>query len=268
MLNIYDTLDYRFFLKNWLKTQKNEGHGLKTKLAQKAGISSTMFSLILSGEKELTLDQAIELIEHLGLSAHEEDYFLEMIEYSRASNYKLKNRLKNNLDNKKREALKLSQRVQEMNELNEAEQSIYYSSWIYSAIRNLVAIEKFSTTQDISEHLQLPIDVVAKAVDFLLTHGLCKIQNHRLTPGMKITFVGAESPYVNTHHQNWRQKAQEKMQHRNKEDYFLTGPISLSEQDAKKIREMFPKLIEEIMKIVTPSRSEKTYCLNIDWFSW
>lgn len=268
MLNIYNYLDYRKFLIDWLKQQQSGGHGMKTKLAQQAGISSSMFSQVLMGNKELTLDQAAELLEMLALVTHEEDYFLQLVELSRVSNHKLKTRILNQLAEKKSKAQKLSERIQKAKELSDLEKGIYYSSWIYGAVRNLSAIDEFGTSQTIAERLQLPVALVSKVVEFLIENNLCVPENARISPGVQNTYLRPESPLVNKHHQNWRVRGFDRMELKRTTDFFLTAPVTLALEDISKVRDLLPKFVEEITKIVGPSKSEKGYCLNLDWFEF
>lgn len=268
MLNIYNYLDYRMFLLDWLKQQQSGGHGLKTKLAKQAGISSSMFSQVLMGNKELTLDQAVELLEMLALVTHEEDYFLQLVELSRVSNHKLKNRILKQLSEKKTKAQKLSERIQNAKELSDLEKGIYYSSWIYGAVRNLSAIDEFGSSQAIAERLQLPVGLVSKVVEFLIENNLCIQDKGRISPGVQNTYLRPESPLVNKHHQNWRVKGFDRMELKRTTDFFFTGPVTLAVEDVSKVRDLLPKFIEEITKIVGPSKSEKGYCLNLDWYEW
>lgn len=51
-------------------------------------------------------------------------------------------------------------------------------------------------------------------------------------------------------------------------DLFYTCPMSLSKTDAELIRQKLLATIEEAVKILGPSPSETTQCLNIDWFEF
>lgn len=266
MFNIYNYLDYRDFLKVWLKNQPGQGHGFKTQLARHAGVSSSMFSQVLLGTKELTLDQAADLLESLGLSTHEEDYFLQLVELARASNHKLKARIQKQLSERKQKAQKISERIQQAKELSDLEKGIYYSSWIYSAVRNLTAIEAFGSTQSLAERLNLPVGLVSKVVEFLVENNLCIQNQGRLSPGVQNTYMSPDSPLVNKHHQNWRVRSMDRMELKRNSDFFFSGTVTLSQEDISKVRDLLPKFLEEIMKIIGPSKSEKAYCLNLDWF--
>jgi hypothetical protein len=51
-------------------------------------------------------------------------------------------------------------------------------------------------------------------------------------------------------------------------DPFITAPVSLSVEDASKVKALLLTAFEGSMKIVKPSPSEKVFCLNLDWFEW
>jgi hypothetical protein len=49
------------------------------------------------------------------------------------------------------------------------------------------------------------------------------------------------------------------------EDFALTSPMTLSREDALKVRELMMKSVEKILAINKPSSSEELRILNIDW---
>ena len=261
MQSIYDFTDYRGYLEVWLE------RGFKSKMAQAIGVSSTLISLILKGEKQLSMDQALEVTEFLHLNEKETDYFLLMVEFGRAGTHKLQQRLLKNLKQAQASARKVSHRVRKDVALSDEVKAIFYSDWIYSGIRNLSAVPGYDNVPALASRLSLPPARVAKAVDFLLENGLCRLQDGRITYGPAHTHLDADSPFVQRHHQNWRIKGFQNMDHAHSEQQlFFTCPLSCSKEVVGKIRGLLPNLIEEVMKLAAPSPSEETYCLNIDWF--
>jgi uncharacterized protein (TIGR02147 family) len=266
MKSVFQYKDYRAFLNAWIEAQP--GRGTKIRLSEAMGISPSMMSLVLKGDKTLSPEQATELIEYLSLNDLEGDYFLVMLEIDRAGSHKLKQRL-----NKKKETLlkasnEISSRIQKDRELTEDQKSIYYSSWLYTGLRNLSACSNTQTLRKISEHLAIPVEVLQPIVDFLIENDLCKLEKGELTYNAKSIHLGSASPYVNQHHKNWRNKAFEKMDLRKEQDLFFTGPMSLSKEACEEIRKLLPTFIQQVMKVAGPSDSEVVSCLNIDWFEW
>jgi hypothetical protein len=68
MTSVFDFQNYRIFLNTWIKSQGSKAHGLKSKLASASQVSSTLMSLVLKGEKSLSLEQAILLTEFLAMN--------------------------------------------------------------------------------------------------------------------------------------------------------------------------------------------------------
>lgn len=266
LTSIYEYTDYRVFLETWLS--KQSGKGLRGKLAKAMGVSSSMLSLILNGSKNLSLEQANECLDFLGLNDREADYFFLLVELGRAGSHKLKLRLKTKISEQQSEAKKISKRLKKDLELNDEQKAIYYSSWVYTGIRNLSALESFHDAHSIASRLQIPLSVVNQTLDFLINHGLCKIQDGKLTYGPAYTHVGNDSPFVVKHHQNWRIRGFQFMEQNLAENLYYTCPMSLSKDTAEELRKHFVDVIQDVWKRVGPSKSEEVYCLNLDWFKF
>lgn len=269
MSPIYEFSDYRAFLKAWIESQARNGRGMKLQLAKAAGVSSSLISLILSGQKHLSLEQASQICDHLGLNDRESDYFLLLVELGKAGTQSLKTRLKRRLHDQQQQAKKIANRVKKDVELTPEIRAIYYSSWIFTGIRNLTAVNGYQDIQSIAQKLNLPIALVSRIIEFLLEYGLCKrTPNGELTFGPAHTHLESDSPLVVRHHQNWRVRAFTYMDVTNESNLFYTCPMSLSAEAAEQIRRLLPSFIEQVLKIAGPSPSEKVYCWNMDWFEY
>jgi uncharacterized protein (TIGR02147 family) len=255
---IFDFLSYRQYLEAWITAHGPRGYGLKGKISQALGVSSSLFSQILKEEKSLTPDQACDLGEYLHL----------LVEHSRAGTKKYQDKLLRKIQNLQEQSKKIGRRVPRSKELSEEQKAIYYSSWLYTGIRNMVAIPKFDNVQGIAERFDLDVHVVQKMILFLVDNGLCVSEAGKISYGPASTHVDKESPFVNQHHHNWRLQALRKMESRRPRDVFFTSPMSLSIEAAAIIQKMIPQFIQEVMKISGPSNSETVSCLNIDWFEY
>jgi hypothetical protein len=94
-MNVFESEDYRTFLKTYLQVEEGQLAGARKRLLQATGISSSLLTQIFSETKQLSAEQGYEVSIHLGLTDVETDYFLLLIEIGRAGTEKLKNRLKN-----------------------------------------------------------------------------------------------------------------------------------------------------------------------------
>lgn len=268
MVSIYEFNSYREYLAKWIESQPNGGRGLKGHFAKVLGVSSTLVSFILSGRKPLALEQASELADFIGLSETETDYFFLLVEKERAGNFRLREKLEKRIRHAQDQARKIAKRVRKDAELSDELKAIYYSSWVFTGVRNLVATDTFRDAAEIARRLNLPLATVTKALRFLLENKLCLEERGQIQVGPTYTHVDADSPYVNKHSQNWRLRGFTIMDQRNDSDIFYTCPMSLSQKDAEVIRAMLLKYIQEILAVMRPSPSETIRCLNIDWFEY
>lgn len=268
MLTIFDFTNYREYLSAWISSKREHSYGLKGRLAQSLGISSSLLSQIFKGEKSLTPDQASDLCDYLGLSELEADYLHLLLEKDRAGNPRYRDKLERKLRVLQQQSQKIGKRVPRTKELTDEQKAIYYSSWLYTGIRNLTAVPGYQQAEAIAEHLRCEPQVVTKILRFLLENGLCVEVDGKLSYGPASTHVDKESPFVNKHHQNWRFQAINHMELKRDEDVFFSSPMSLSIAASEEVRRLIPTFIQSVMKITGPSPSETACCLNLDWFKY
>ncbi|MAV92469.1 MAG: hypothetical protein CL676_13705 [Bdellovibrionaceae bacterium] len=269
MPSLFDYDDYRKYLRAVIQDKGAQAYGLKGKWALALNVSSSLMSQILSGKKGLTPDQASDLTDHLGFSELESDYFHLLVEWDRAATQRYQQKLKQKILNRREDAKKIRDRVPEYKELSDAKKAIYYSSWLYTGIRNLTALNDVRNIEDISLRLNVDREIAARVVHFLLESGLClERADGTLTYGPSQTHVENNSPFVNKHHQNWRFRGIQQMEMKRSKDLFFTSPMSLSEEAYDLIRKLLPEVVQKVFKISGPSESETTACLNIDFFNY
>ncbi len=268
MLSLFDFTQYRPYLAAWIESLGTRSYGVKGRMAAALNISSSLVSQILKGEKNLTPEQTSDLCDFLGLNEIESDYLHLLVEYDKAGTPRYREKLKRKINLTQEQSRKIGKRVHREKELTDEQKAIFYSSWIYAAIHNLSAIPGYDHVDAITDYFQLEPQVVNRAIQFLLENGLCIEQKGKITYGPKSTHVDKDSPFVNKHHQNWRIKGLQQMDVKHDKDIFFTSPMSLSEEAAIQIQKMLPDFIQAVMKIVGPSDSEVTACLNIDWYRY
>jgi uncharacterized protein (TIGR02147 family) len=268
MRSVFEFLNYREYLHFWIDSQGAKAHGARGRMAKALAVSSTLISLILKGEKSLTPDQASDLTDHLVLTDLEAEYFQVLVDLDRAASVRYREKLEKRRARLEQQSRKIANRIPTFKELSDEQKAIFYSSWIFSGIRNLTATSAGSDVRALSERLGLEIQVVIRAVQFLLQHGLCREENGRLTYGPAALHVSKESPFVNKHHQNWRLQAIHNMEKQKAGDLFFTSPMSLSHAAAEEVGKLLPTMIQNVLKITGPSDSERVACLNIDWFQY
>lgn len=265
---IYDFTDYKEFFNDWVAKQPKKGHGEYRRVAEALRVSTTMVSQVFKGEKHLSLEMACELCEYLNLTEEETEYFLLLVDFSRAGTFKLKQKMQKQMQKRQEKARQLENRIKKDFQLSDEAKAVFYSSWIYSGVRLLTAVEGYQDTASISQRLNLPKNQVQKVIEFLLDHQLCEMQKDKLIATNVATHIGSSDLLVSKHHQNWRLQGLQKMVTKQENDLFFTFPCALSQKDSEKVRALLLEWITELRKIVAPSESESVRCLNIDWFEY
>jgi uncharacterized protein (TIGR02147 family) len=267
-MSIYQFEDYKDFFNHWVSSLPKQGHGEYRRVALALNVSTTMVSQVFKGDKELSLELACDLCEYLNMTEDEVDYFLLMVEHRRAGSVKLQKRLIKQIKDRKEKAQKLENRLKKEVELTEEVRAIFYSSWLYSGVRMLASCNDFDDSATIAQRLNLPRNQVQKVIDFLLLHGLLTQKKGELQLGPTRIYLGSSNILVSKQHQNWRLQAFNKMVANEDKNLFYTCPMSLSEEMADKLRQEISGLIDKTLKLVGPSESQTTRCLNIDWFEF
>jgi uncharacterized protein (TIGR02147 family) len=267
MPNLYDYKEYKVLLRDKL-TALDGKRGQYHRLAKAINASTTMISQILNGTKDASLEMASDLADYVGLTEQESEYLFLLVLHAKATHWKLKKRHEAQIERMREAARQLENRLPNQQAMTEGDRATFYSSWIYSGVRNLVATDRFQTVEAIAEYLRLKPAEVKKVIDFLLGKNLLKSNQKRWVPGPSRTHLGADSPFVIRHHQNWRLLGFQKMEMKNKDNLFYTAAMSISENLADELRQELPNWIEQLNRRIAPSRSEVVRCLNLDWFEY
>jgi hypothetical protein len=152
-------------------------------------------------------------------------------------------------------------------ELSEVERSIFYSSWLYSAVRLFTSVsEEGKTVDEITAKFLQPRQRIVSILGFLVSAGLVVQEKDRYRIGPLRTFVEQGSPHLARHHANWRSKAIQKSDHVSEKELMFTSPVSLSRADFEKIREQIAELLKSVSTTVKASPAEDIACLNVDFF--
>ena len=248
--------------------QANRGHGEYRRLALSLRVSTTLISQVFNGQKDLSLELACELADYLHLNENESEYLLLLVEYSKAGSEKLKSRFLKQIKNKQNEAKKLATRLKQDYTLDEASKVVYFSSWVYPAIRILCDLPEYNSAIEIAERLQLPRNHVQKCLDFLIQNDIVTENGKTLGIGPAHIYMPPTDPLSPRDHANWRSLSYQKMQIYNEDQFFYSGQYALSKEVLREIRTLLPDFIENILKKVKPSASETTCCVNLDFFEF
>jgi uncharacterized protein (TIGR02147 family) len=264
---IFNFKDYRVFLRHYIDSQPNKGRGQISKLAAALEVSPTLISQILMGSKEMTLEQSIQVVEFLGLTAFETDYFMSLVNHSRAGNDSLKKYWQKKITLLLDDHNKVIRRVQPKKHLTENDRSIFYSSPLYTAIRLFASTgESGRSLDEICERFELSRQKTVEILQFLVEANLVNQEASLYKMGAQSTHLEFGSPHLLKHHTNWRLRSIQTHEVLSPEELMYTAPVSISREDFKLLREELLKFIQAFLKKVHASPAEEVACLNIDWF--
>lgn len=266
ILDLFEFSEYREYLSAWLDSARSEGRSSLSKVAQAIGVHTSFLSHVLAGSKNLSFEQATEICEVLNHTPIEREYFFALLQIERAGTQKLKKYWLDKKSEIEAERTKVKSRVGKHTELSPEDKAIFYSSWIYLAIFVATAIDDGQTLDQIAKLFEITRSKAEEVLNFLVTTGICELQGSKYKMGKSVVFISNESPLVVKHHTNWRMKAIQKMDTRDKAELFYSSPMSVSRTDFLKIRELLVKAVEDSLTICRDSPAEEVICLNIDYF--
>jgi uncharacterized protein (TIGR02147 family) len=264
-MSIFEFENYKLFVRQKIKTFPRRGRGQLLRIAGLLNIHTSMVTHIFKGDSNLSVEQALKLAEYFALNSLETEYFITLVHLARATNKQSRDYFDRQLDTLRSRALNLSERLQAAKNLDEKDQAIFYSAWYFSAIHLLCAIREFKSPNALAEAMDLPLPMVGRAVDFLLTRGLLVEEKGVYKIGQTRTYVSRDSHFVNKHHLNWRLKSVAQLDYVPDDELVFTHAIAVSERDFSRIREEIVRFLEIYKTISEPSPSEKICFLNIDW---
>ncbi len=264
-MNVFEYDNYKACINDWIFAQPNKGHGQLRKISQHLNVNSVVMSQIFRGDRDLNLEQALEVCQFVGFTELERDYFLLLVQKERAGTDKLKKVIEKQLATLAASAQSLKNRIKHQ-KFTEENKAVFYSHWYYSAIRLGSSIPDLGSVSALANYLDLDRALVSRVIDFLLKNKLIVESKNGFDMGPSVTHAGRDSPFVNRHHTNWRLQALKTMDSADENNLFYTGPMVLSDSLAKEIRKTLIDLIDKMTKKVGPSSSESLRCLNIDWF--
>lgn len=266
-MTIFDYEDYKKWVRGRLASLPKSGRGQLKRIADHLGASPTIVTQVFNGDRELTPEQALLLADYFTLNKNESRYLILLVNYARASSHRYKLNLKEEIEETRIKAREISHRVRQNFALTQEAKSVLYSNWYYLAIWSLSAIPGFDHLEIIATHLKLNKRNAREALDYLVKYALVLEDDQgRLKIGPTLLHLESSSPQIPRHHQNWRLQAFNRYENPSAENVSYTAPVTLSAEDARRVRENTLKFISDNVNIIKDSPSEKLYCLCIDWF--
>lgn len=265
-MGIFDYLDYRDFLRNYIKKQPKRGRGEINKMAQFMGIHPSLLSQILSDTKNLTLEQAQYLSKYLGLTVVEREFLFNSVNLQRAGTPELRNYFKDKLTELRQQSLDLSKRVHQDRQLTAEETATFYSHWLYAAIWLSTSLKNGRSLEEVVTLFRISRERAVEILLFLVNTKLSVLENNKYLMGPQSIHLERGSPHLVRHHANWRLRAIEASDKMTAEEMMYTAPLSLSVNDFKKLRSRLAEVVKEVTDVAIKSEAEDMACFNLDFF--
>lgn len=176
-------------------------------MADSMGCQLSYVSLVLNGDRDLSVEQAEALSAFFGMNEDEREFFIWLIQMQRAGTRGSCEFFSGLLNKKRDQYLQSQVTVESETTLDESAKAIYFGSHLYAAVQSLVMIDRYQTVSALAEALKIETTQVAKVVNFLKLHRLIEENRGKLKPSQRTVFIDRESPFVHLHHSNWRMQA-------------------------------------------------------------
>jgi uncharacterized protein (TIGR02147 family) len=266
-MEVFKYSDYRAYLREYFRSQGKGGRGQLSKVAKALDVHSTFISLVFKEKRDLSIEQALLLGRYLNLTDAETEYFLDLVQLSRAGHHQLREYTKKKIKAAQETAKKLSTHFEHERQLGAEDRQVFYSSWHYSAIRVFTSTKTPGCTEEeIRERLNLPRSTVVEALHFLVRTQLVIQNGDRYQVGAQRTFLEKGHPLLKCHHSNWRLKALQQYEQLSDEEMMFTTTISLSRTDFARLRETLTEFVRTTSQVIKETNPEDLACVNVDLF--
>jgi uncharacterized protein (TIGR02147 family) len=261
------TEDYRAYLLEALEQRAAGKRGERNRLSNFLGCQPAFVSQVLHSRAHFNLEHGAAINRYLHHNRDESHYFLLLLQKTRAATNELRSYFDAQLLEILRQRLILKQRFRVEDALSLEDKSTYYSSWIFGAVRVLLTVPGFRTREKIAERLRIPVSKANSALEFLSSRGLVAEEGGEFVATQLAMHLGNDSSMVAKHHNNWRNRAVASLDLEGERDLHYSSVVSLSLEDALKIKKMMIDHLERVRSVVRDSPAEDIFSIGIDFFA-
>jgi uncharacterized protein (TIGR02147 family) len=266
IISVYNFTSYKAYLLKKIEIGSSEERGFRTRLVEAVQCQSSYLSQVLNGKPDFTLEQAIRINQFFLHDKEESRYFILLVEFERAGSRELRSFFKEQIDDLQTARFNLKKRLKHDEEIPLESQHKYYSTWFYSAIHIALAIPELQSPLKIAQRLDLPEATVLQVIRFLEENGLVEVKKGTYHFTKKQVHLSRDSEFIQRHHINWRSKTLQAVEKNVSNDLHYSYVFAISQSDFEKVKEIFVKTLDEVLKVSAPSPSEELCALTLDCF--
>lgn len=264
--DVFEYSDYRKAIRGCVEQHGNPW-GIWARLAKAAACKPTYLSQAMREKCHLTPEQVLGIARYWEFSDAEVDFLLLLLDFARAGTRELKDHFQAKIKTIRKEREDLAARLKKPKFETGEKETLYYSSWFWSAFHVMVSIPEFQTAKKIAQRLSLPIEFVESALERLEGFGIVVRKGQGWTYGTGDVHIPRDSLLVGVHHNNWRQRAvADSTSPLGSDGVHYTSVYSLSRADYQHLKEKMLELIEYSRLKVADSKEEEIVCFLCDIF--
>jgi len=264
---VFDFKHYRDYLKTRLRIS-GPTRGLRSKLALKIYTRPAFVTQVLTGVTDLSPEHIPATNELLGHTEEESHYFTQLVLLARSGNHALKSYYEKQIAEIQSKRKIYLDRIKPSETISLADQSVYYSQWIYQAIHVLASIPQYQTKDAMSARLSLPTSVISDVVEKLLNMGLLDQKGNRYLMGKKRIYLRKDSAWISNLHTHLRQRALQSLAAPDRDDLHFSQVMSISKEDYDEFRRRLLDLIGQFEPVFAESKEEELFSLGFDLFKY
>ena len=260
---LFQHTDYKAYLSQESDAQSR---GFRKRLAEVALVQTAYVSNVLNGKAHFSWEQAEAISRWLGHTEAEKEFFLYLVEFTRAGTHELKSYLEKKLSRLKEKSERLETRVKMAAPVSAQTRATYYSAWYYAAVHMAVTIPALRTLEALENRFKLDRETLVHILNRLCEASLVLRKGHEYFPGKAQIHLPKESELAHAHHTNWRTQAIRSLDVQRLSDYHYSGVVTLTSHEAKQVRDLLSDAVERSLKIIQPAKEETLYAMTLDFF--
>jgi len=261
---IFECSQYRAYLKAVLveRIRRNPNYSLRS-FSKGIGVSPSMLSEVMRGEKRLSFDKATVIASRLELSLEEEQFFLSMVQ------------LENTQDTKQQEKILARMRALSPNkELRDLSIDHFHAVADWVCVAGLALLDghpKGLTALDIGSRLGITQFEAAQAMERWVHLDFLEVSNgvYRRTSGEHLVMRSpAPNGALRRLHQSMLEKAIESLETQSNQEKFVgSETIAIDPARLDEVSEIIEEAVKKVLKIAKPSRTKtEVYHLGFQFF--
>jgi uncharacterized protein (TIGR02147 family) len=264
--NIFQYMEYSEILNAFYTIRKlNAGHFSWRAFAQRAGVSHSTLTDVISGRRNLSLKAAEKCAEAMGLKSRERSYLMTLVKFCNTSDQSLKNQLLGEL---------LHMQKYSRGPSLQHDSYEYFSHWFYPLIRELVELDNFQEdyekiSRSLSSIVTVKPEEVKKAIVFLENRGfITRDNNGRFRQKDKVIHSGTGLSVLTIREYQRRMielgaAAIHKIPREKREISSLT--LNTSENSYQEILRKIRRCQEEILELVRSDKAPSIKAVQVNF---